>query len=261
MSRSIAALIDVVRSEPAGALPQERSTPRKILYWGATGLVATDAAAGRVLLSDHRPPGGRELPARGISPAVACPARHREAVRSHRAAPATAADVEGMGLRRLYLHVDRGNRGALSGRRRALVLAARRVDRVAGGFVRHASGESPRFRGGDAVVARTRRRIARAQGGHLEICSNRRRSLRDRCGRAISTRAAIGRSRQCQRARHGPVWRRRDGRAGHCPSDANKPDDDHDHRSGRTLSAPVPSCRPVRNHGAAVRVSRTPCVT
>jgi len=41
MSRTIAALIDVVRSEPAGALPQERSTSRKILYWGATGLVAT----------------------------------------------------------------------------------------------------------------------------------------------------------------------------------------------------------------------------
>ena len=42
MSRSSAALIDVVRSEPAGALLQERSTPRKILYWGATGLVATE---------------------------------------------------------------------------------------------------------------------------------------------------------------------------------------------------------------------------
>ena len=41
MSRSIAALIDIVRSESAGALPQERSTSRKILYWGATGLVAT----------------------------------------------------------------------------------------------------------------------------------------------------------------------------------------------------------------------------
>ena len=61
-------------------------------------------------------------------------------------APATAADVEGMGLRRLYLHVDRGSRGALSGRRRRLVLAARRADRVAGGVVRHAPGESPRFR-------------------------------------------------------------------------------------------------------------------
>ena len=44
MSHSIAALIDVIRSEPAGtlSLPQERRTPRKILYWGATGLVATE---------------------------------------------------------------------------------------------------------------------------------------------------------------------------------------------------------------------------
>ena len=66
---------------------------------------------------------------------------------------ATATDFEGMGLRRLYLHVDRGSRGALSGGRRGLVLAARRIARVAGGFVRHASGESRRFREGDAGVA------------------------------------------------------------------------------------------------------------
>jgi uncharacterized membrane protein YphA (DoxX/SURF4 family) len=43
MSRRIAALIEVVRSEPAGALAQERSTRRQILNWGATGLVATEA--------------------------------------------------------------------------------------------------------------------------------------------------------------------------------------------------------------------------
>ena len=49
--------------------------------------------------------------------------------------PAPAADVEGMGLRRLHLHVDRGSRGALSGGRRGAVLAARRVARVADGFV------------------------------------------------------------------------------------------------------------------------------
>ena len=42
MPRSSAALIDVVRSEPAGALLRDRSTPRTILYWGATGLVATE---------------------------------------------------------------------------------------------------------------------------------------------------------------------------------------------------------------------------
>ena len=43
MSRTVPALIDVVRLEPVDALPQERLTPRKILYWGATGLVATEA--------------------------------------------------------------------------------------------------------------------------------------------------------------------------------------------------------------------------
>ena len=42
MSRTITALIDVVRSEAAGALAQDRSTPRTFLYWGATGLVATE---------------------------------------------------------------------------------------------------------------------------------------------------------------------------------------------------------------------------
>ena len=42
--------------------------------------------------------------------------------------------------------------GALSGGRRQ-DLAAGRVDRVAGGFVRHAPGESPRFREGAAGVA------------------------------------------------------------------------------------------------------------
>ena len=75
----------------------------KTVYWGATGLVAIEAAVRRVELPDRRSAGGGELPARGISPAVACLARHREAGRSHRVAAATAADVEGMGLRRLYL--------------------------------------------------------------------------------------------------------------------------------------------------------------
>src|SRR4029450_3588978 len=105
-------------------------------------------AARRLQLSDRGPRGGRELSARGISPAVACPARYREGSRSHRAALATAADVEGMGLRRLYLHVDRGSRGALSGWRRSLVVVAGRVARVAGGFLRDAWGphRPPRIR-------------------------------------------------------------------------------------------------------------------
>ena len=42
------------------------------------------------------------------------------------------------GLRGLYVHVDRGNRGALSGRRQSLVSAARRIDCGADRFVRHA---------------------------------------------------------------------------------------------------------------------------
>src|SRR6185436_14612904 len=109
------------------------------------------AAARRLCLPDRSATGDRELPPRGISPAVACPARHREAGRSDRAAPATAADVEGMGLRRLYLHVDRRIRGALPRERRRLVLAAYRLDRVAGGFVRHASGGSSRYGAGDAA--------------------------------------------------------------------------------------------------------------
>src|SRR4029453_9646670 len=118
---------------------------------GSNGSRGDRGAARRLCLPDHGPTGGRELPPREISTAVACPPRHREAGRSHRAAPATAADVEGMGLRRLYLHVDRSIRGALPRGRRRLVFSAYRVDRVAGSFVRHAPGESPRFGEGDAA--------------------------------------------------------------------------------------------------------------
>src|SRR4029434_9389107 len=78
---------------------------------GSDGSCGDRGAARGLRLPDHGPTGGRELPPRGISPAVACPPRHREAGRSHRAAPATAADVEGMGLRRLYLTVDVAGRG------------------------------------------------------------------------------------------------------------------------------------------------------
>src|SRR4029453_17137461 len=112
---------------------------------GSDGSRGDRGAARRLCLPDHGPTGGRELPPREISTAVACPPRHREAGRSHRAAPASAADVEGVGLRRVYLHVDRGNRGALSGRRQALVLAACRVDWIAGSFVCHSPGDSARF--------------------------------------------------------------------------------------------------------------------
>src|SRR4026209_1004422 len=94
-----------------------------------------------------------ELPACGISPAVACPARRREAGRRHRAAPAAVADVEGMGLCRLYVHVDRGISGALSRRRQTLVSAARRIDCGTDRFVRHALLRSTHLRGRAAVVA------------------------------------------------------------------------------------------------------------
>src|SRR4029450_1063691 len=88
---------------------------------GSDGPRGDRAAARRLCLPDRGPTGGRELPPRGLSTAVACPSRHREAGRSHRAAAATAADVEGMGLRRLYLHVDRGRGGACSGLARSPV--------------------------------------------------------------------------------------------------------------------------------------------
>jgi hypothetical protein len=124
---------------------------RKITYWGATGLVAIVALLAAFAYLTTAPQAVENFRHVGYPPAVACPPRHREAGRSHRAAPATAADVEGMGLCRVYLHVDRGIRVALSGGRRGLVPAAARVDRVAGGFVRHAPGESPRFGEGDAA--------------------------------------------------------------------------------------------------------------
>jgi uncharacterized membrane protein YphA (DoxX/SURF4 family) len=41
MSQTTSAFIDPVASESARALPQERSTSRKVLYWGTTGLVTT----------------------------------------------------------------------------------------------------------------------------------------------------------------------------------------------------------------------------
>ena len=107
--------------------------PRRITYWGATGLVGIVTLLAGFSYLTSRPRGGREFPAHGISPAVAYPARHREAGRSHRAAPATAADIEGMGLRRLYLHVDRGDRGALSGSRRHLSLLPVALIGISGG--------------------------------------------------------------------------------------------------------------------------------
>ena len=50
-----------------------------------------------------------------------------------------------------------------------IVLAAGRVARVAGGFVRHAPGESPRFREGDAGVGRRLDPVRRPGDGGLTV--------------------------------------------------------------------------------------------
>ena len=102
---------------------------RKILYWGATGLVATVAVLGGFSYVTNAPEAIENFRHVGYPAAVACPARHREARWRHRPAPATAADLEGMGLRRIHHHLDRGNRRALSGGRRVVVVA-RRVARA-----------------------------------------------------------------------------------------------------------------------------------
>src|SRR4029453_18034062 len=48
---------------------------------GSDGSRDDRAAARRLCLLDRGPPGGRELPPRGISAAVACPARHQIGLR------------------------------------------------------------------------------------------------------------------------------------------------------------------------------------
>lgn len=138
---------------------------RRIAYWGATalvGIVTLLAAFNYLIAAPEAVENFRHV----ISPAVAGFARHRQAGRSHRAASATAADPEGMSLRRLYLHVDRGSRGALSSGRRKVVVA-NRVARIAGDFVRHALGGSPRFRQDGAGVAGSSRRSRWHRGRRL----------------------------------------------------------------------------------------------
>jgi hypothetical protein len=127
---------------------------RTIVYWGATGLVAIVALLAAFNYLTTTPTAVENFRHVGYPQQLRVLLGIGKLAGAVGAAPATAADVEGMGLRRLYLHVDRGNRGALSGGRWGLFLGARRVDRVAGGFVRLTLGESPRFREGDAGVAR-----------------------------------------------------------------------------------------------------------
>ena len=107
---------------------------RKIAYWGATALVAiVTLFAGFSYLTTaprrSRNSGTSDIPSSCVS------SRHREAGRSHRAASATAAELEGMGVRRLYFYVDRGSRGALSGGGREVLAACRVLGSLAVSYV------------------------------------------------------------------------------------------------------------------------------
>src|SRR4029079_5730580 len=117
-------------------------TKHRIL--GGDGAGCSGGAVSRNRLSDGRAMGRRQLPPRGLPPAAPCSARDGETVRSLRVPPATVVVVEGMGLRRLYLHVDCGVCGALSGGRPSLVPVTTHADRAARDFLRHTLGESSR---------------------------------------------------------------------------------------------------------------------
>ena len=103
---------------------------RKIVYWGATGLVAIVTLSAAFSYLTTAPEAVENFRHVGY------PQQLRVLLGIGKLAGAivlllpAAASLEGMGLRRLHLHVDRGSRGALSGGRRGLVLAARCVARV-----------------------------------------------------------------------------------------------------------------------------------
>jgi hypothetical protein len=99
--------------------------------------------AGRLSARSIRPGSNAEAP---------CLARHREAGRRRCAAFAMTADVEGRGLRRLYVDVDRGNLRALSGGRRVVLLPVALLGLLAVSYVTR--GESPRSREVDAGAGR-----------------------------------------------------------------------------------------------------------
>ena len=126
---------------------------RKIMYWGATGLVAIATLSAAFSYLTTAPEAVENFRHVGY------PQQLRVLLGIGKLAGAIVLllpglrSLEGMGLRRLHLHVDRGSRGALSGGRRGLVLAARGVARVPRGVVRHALGGSRRVREGDAGVA------------------------------------------------------------------------------------------------------------
>ena len=88
---------------------------RKIAYWGTTGLVGIVTLVAGFSYLTAAPEAIENFRHVGYPQQLRVLLGIGKLGRSHRAAPATAADLEGMGLRRLYLHVDRGNRRALSG--------------------------------------------------------------------------------------------------------------------------------------------------
>ena len=119
---------------------------RKIAYWVATGLVTMAALSGGISYLMSTPHAIENFQHVGY------PQQLRILLGIGKVAGVIVLllprlpTVEGVGLCRLYLHVDRGNRGALSGGRRGLDVGARRLDRIPGGVVRDAIGESPRSR-------------------------------------------------------------------------------------------------------------------
>ena len=171
---------------------------RKIAYWGATGLVGIVTLCAAFSYLTAAPEAVENFRHVGY------PQQLRVLLGIGKLAGAIVLllprlpTLEGMGLRRLYLHVDRGSRGALSGGRRK-VLVAGRVARVAGGFVRHAPGESPRLpasRGGrhraglrDGGTAASTSRILRTRATNEEGHRRRERDVET----AISRPAGQGR--------------------------------------------------------------------
>jgi hypothetical protein len=118
---------------------------RKIVYWGATGLVAIVALLGGFSYVTNAPEAIENFRHVGY------PQQLRVLLGIAKLAGAIVLllpwlpTLKEWALRRAYLHVDCGNRRALSGGRRGLVVVAGRVARVAGCVVRDARGESPRF--------------------------------------------------------------------------------------------------------------------
>ena len=126
---------------------------RKIVYWGATGLVAIVALLGGFSYVTNSPEAIENFRHVGY------PQQLRVLLGIAKLAGAIVLllprlpTLKEWAYAGFHLHVDRGNRRALSGGRREIVVAGR-VARAAGGFVRDAPGESPRFREVDAGAGR-----------------------------------------------------------------------------------------------------------